>query len=344
MRKMMLLGARLYALAFTTGRLAAVALVLASVVPAAPAAAASAHTWVSTGGTDNGSCGSATSPCASFQGAYNNTASNGEITCLNSGSYGGVTISQPIAINCEGAVSTASSIYVGINGGDVVLRGLDFDGTGSNTANPCGIVNNSAASSAMVVFFGAGTLHLQKVKIDHLTGAGCGVQYIANSSALAPVNALDIADSDITGIGTSGTAAGVYVALASTFQSNLTIENSRINANYFGIIIDGTAGGSIRGVIKNSVVSDNVQNGITVSSNGATDVLLIDGTAVSSNNNHGLVAGGSGAGMLVRNTSVFNNGGGLYTVNGGTLYSYGNNSVNGNNGKDGTFTGTVSQQ
>jgi hypothetical protein len=308
-------------------------------VPAAPAAAASAHTWVSTGGTDNGSCGSATSPCASFQGAYNNTAADGEITCLNSGSYGGVTISKSITINCEGAVSTASTIGISTIGGVVVLRGLDFDAAGSNFTNPCGFVNGIAQSSAPVNVFTWGTLHLQKVKINHLTGAGCGVQIVPATGSIT----LDIADSDITDNGTSGTAAGIYIASFS--DAMVTIENSRINGNYFGIIADATNGGSIRGVIKNSVVSGNSQNGITVSSNGASNVLLIDGTAVSSNGNHGLAVSGSGDGMLVRNTSVFNNtGGGLFAENGGTLYSYGNNSVNGNNGNDGTFTGTVGQQ
>jgi hypothetical protein len=48
--------------------------------------------------------------------------------------------------------------------------------------------------------------------------------------------------------------------------------------------------------------------------------------------------------MLVSNTNVFNNGGGLFAETGGTLYSYGNNHVNGNNGNDGSFTGTVGQQ
>jgi hypothetical protein len=48
--------------------------------------------------------------------------------------------------------------------------------------------------------------------------------------------------------------------------------------------------------------------------------------------------------MLVSNSNVFNNGGGLFTETGGALYSYGNNHVNGNNGNDGSFTGTVGQQ
>jgi hypothetical protein len=92
------------------------------------------------------------------------------------------------------------------------------------------------------------------------------------------------------------------------------------------------------------VVTGNSQNGITASSSGSSVVLILDQTKVSDNGNHGLVAGGSGAGMLVRNTSVFNNGGGLFSESGGTLYSYGNNSVNGNNGNDGSFTGTVGLQ
>jgi hypothetical protein len=80
--------------------------------------------------------------------------------------------------------------------------------------------------------------------------------------------------------------------------ASFTIENSRINGNYFGIVADSTSngGGTIRGVIKNSVVSGNTQNGITVSGGGGSDVLMVDGTTVSSNGNHGLVAGGSNAG------------------------------------------------
>ncbi|MGO9594531.1 MAG: hypothetical protein ACLPZ0_12660 [Steroidobacteraceae bacterium] len=44
--------------------------------------------------------------------------------------------------------------------------------------------------------------------------------------------------------------------------------------------------------------------------------------------------------MLVRNSSIFNNGTGLFTTGGGVLFSYGTNSVNGNT-TNGTFTGTV---
>jgi hypothetical protein len=112
------------------------------------------------------------------------------------------------------------------------------------------------------------------------------------------------------------------------------------SGNYFGVVADGTQGGTIRDTISDSVVSGNTENGITMSSSGSSVVFIVDQTKVSGNF-HGLVAGGTGAAMLARNTSVFNNTAGLYAVSGGTLYSYGNNSVNGNNG---SFTGTVGLQ
>jgi hypothetical protein len=47
---------------------------------------------------------------------------------------------------------------------------------------------------------------------------------------------------------------------------------------------------------------------------------------------------------LPRRAGLRDNSAGLYTVNGGALYSYGNNHVNGNNGNDGSFNGAVGQQ
>jgi hypothetical protein len=341
MRKLMLLRAWPCASAFTMGRLlSALALILAPAAIAAPAAAASAHTWVSTGGQDNASCGAPASPCLTFQGAYNNTAAKGEITCLNSGSYGMLIIEEPITINCEGAVSTASVIEVVVGSGDVVvLRGLDIDGAGSTFDGLCNTVNDVATSNALVSMLGAGTLRLQKMKINHVNGSGCGVQFVPNVGASG---ALEVTDSDITDNGTGSTAAGIYIQ--PIFIGSVTIENSRINGNLFGIIANGTLGGTIKGTITDSVVSGNSQNGITVSGSGSSAVFQVDRTTVGGNGNHGLAAAGSGSGMLVSNSNVFNNGGGLFAETGGALFSYGNNHVNGNNGNDGTFTGTVGQQ
>jgi Right handed beta helix region len=312
----------------------AIGLAVAAVLLLAPAEAATLlHTYVSSTGSTEGSC-DITAPCPTFSSAYSNTAAGGEITCVDSGNYGSVvTISHSITINCEnvlGSITEAGGAAIGeiiITAGAsdvVILKGLDLDGLDDNAQTP------------LINFGGAGVLHVEKVKINRM--ATHGIFFGPNGSAT-----LDVSDSTITDNG-SGTTAGIYVQPDSGVTANVTINRTAINNNIFGIVADGTKGGIIKGTITDSVVSGNSQNGITASSSGSSVVLQVDRSTVASNGNHGLVAGGSGAGMLVSNTNVFNNGGGLYTTGGGTLYSYGNNHVNGNNGNDGTFTGTVGQQ
>ena len=94
---------------------------------------------------------------------------------------------------------------------------------------------------------------------------------------------------DITDDGSSGLGAGLYIQPQSGAPATVTIDRSRINNNYFGIIADGTGGSIVRGAISDSVVSGNTNNGITVTSTGANVVSLVDQTKVSANN-FGLVA------------------------------------------------------
>jgi hypothetical protein len=42
---------------------------------------------------------------------------------------------------------------------------------------------------------------------------------------------------------------------------------------------------------------------------------------------------------MARNTTVASNSAGLFKVDSGALYTYGNNSVDGNSGNNGAFTG-----
>ena len=316
-----------------------VGLAFAAVFAASPArAVALNHTWVSSTGTDGSSCGSDTSPCATFAGALANTNGSGEISCLTSGDFnaGYTLIQKPITINCEGVVG-ANIGYVVVNlpsTGNVVLRGLEINGSSLSFPTCFG----GTADAGLVTFFGAATLHLEKMKIGNLVGAGCGVLFEGLGSG---PSVLDVTDCDITDIG-SGTGTGIYITgLNNAANVSFSINNSRIVNNVFGVVVDGTASATVNGAIKNSVVSgNNTGNGITLSnSGGPSDQVLVEETTVL-NNFHGLVARGSTANILVRNSSVTANALGLYTVNSGTLSSYGNNSVN-NNTTDGAFTGTV---
>jgi hypothetical protein len=311
----------------------AVGLAIAPVLLSAPAEAATLlHTWVSSTGSNEASC-DITAPCADFSGAYTNTTAGGEITCLNSGNYGAImTISHSITINCESAIGSISIsdgsiglITISTGASDTVtLRVLDLDGTGQTFLDP------------LINFTGAGVLHVEKVKLNHMS-ATYGIFFGPNGSAT-----LDVSDSIITDNGNSGTLAGVYIEPPAGVQANVTITRTLIQRNYFGVFGDGRQGGTIRATIKDSVVSGNTENGITALSSGSSVVLIVDQTEVSGNL-AGLFAGGGNAGILASNSTVFNNTVGLDTANGGGLYTYGNNRVNGNT-TNGAFTGTAGLQ
>jgi hypothetical protein len=78
-----------------------------------PAAAQATRTWVSGVGDDVNPC-SRTAPCKTFAGAISKTAIAGEINCLDSAGFGGVTITKSITISCEGVVGGV--LVAGTNG------------------------------------------------------------------------------------------------------------------------------------------------------------------------------------------------------------------------------------
>src|SRR5262245_13450664 len=70
-----------------------------------PAAAQATGTWVSGVGDDANPC-SRIAPCKTFAGAISKTAVAGEIRCLDPGSFGAVTITKSITIDCFGTLGT----------------------------------------------------------------------------------------------------------------------------------------------------------------------------------------------------------------------------------------------
>src|SRR5881398_2054159 len=94
------------------------------------------RTWVSGVGDDANPC-SRTAPCKTFAGTISKTAASGEISCLDPGGFGAVTITKAITIACEGV--TAGVVVPGTNGiivnagvnDNVTLRGIDINGAGT---------------------------------------------------------------------------------------------------------------------------------------------------------------------------------------------------------------------
>src|SRR5215471_7989889 len=129
------------------------ACLLALAAHSAPAHAQQARSFVSGLGNDGNAPNCVrTAPCRTFQVAHDNTLTNGEITVLDPGSYGAVTINRSISIINDGVGEAGMLISGGvvgitINGAatdKVSLRGLTIKGIGFGGGN--GIFFNSGQS------------------------------------------------------------------------------------------------------------------------------------------------------------------------------------------------------
>src|SRR3954470_25010987 len=98
------------------------------------------RTWVSGVGDDLNPC-SRTAPCKTFAGAISKTATNGEISVLDPGGFGAVTIGKGLTIHRTRAL--AGILNAGINGvivnapatDTIILREISINGAGTGGAN-----------------------------------------------------------------------------------------------------------------------------------------------------------------------------------------------------------------
>ncbi len=274
----------------------------------------------------SGSSCTLAAPCVNMSIAIGVAGAGGEVICLDKGSYGGgPTISSGLTISCGDGLWEAPGAVLNIippAGAAVVIEGLVSD--------------TLAAGAGVVVVGGQGAVHLHRVRIGNNSSGNGG--FAIDFHPVGPAK-LFVTDSFIYNTGASGISGAIRLRPDSGVTANVTIERTRIENNRFGIVADGNGGGIIRGVVRDSVIAGNVNNGITVSTTSSNVVLGVERSTISGNN-FGLVAAGGNAGMLVRNSFILGNNTGLSSSGGGALLSYQDNSVNGN-ASDGAFTGSV---
>ena len=96
------------------------------------------RTWVSGVGDDANPC-SRTAPCKTFAGAISKTAAGGEISMLDPGGFGALTITKSITVNGDGTL--AGILAAGTNGiivsstapatAKITLRNISINGAGT---------------------------------------------------------------------------------------------------------------------------------------------------------------------------------------------------------------------
>ena len=265
---------------------------LLALLSAAPAQAQATRTWVSGVGDDVNPC-SRTAPCKTWAGAISKTADGGEISALDPGGFGGVTITKGITLNGDGTLASilaASTNGVVINAGskDVILRNLSINGAGGG---PTPGLNG-------IRFLGGGSLTLQNVNVygfnqscvdiniaaggpithivdSHFANCGTGIS-VSNSAAgqraslnmtrsmisdsTTGINGVRQANIALTEVTISGTSAGVLVNSAGAPASEANIHHALITMSALGMQIGAGSTGRIDDVYfsANSKALDNL--------------------------------------------------------------------------------------
>lgn len=280
------------------------------------------RTWVSGVGDDVNPC-SRTSPCKTFAGAISKTAAGGEISVLDPGGFGAVTITKSITINGEGTLAgilAASVTGVVINAGasdSVVLRNLFIEGSGTSM----GLHG--------IRFLAGGSLIVEKCFINQFRETG--IAFIPSTTSQLHVRDTVIRNVLIGSLGTNG---GILIAPTGAAQVTGTIENTQLLRNRFGLRVED----NVKMTVKNTTSANNTFAGFSVVADNAPvgsigGRLRLDNCTSANNQNGVRAASTNGATAEIHMSNCFisdNTQDGLVTTGIGQIISYGNNSVMGN--------------
>jgi hypothetical protein len=286
---------------------------------ASSAEAVSPRAYVSVNGNDGNTCNVPATPCRTFTGAIAQTTSGGEVIVMDSGTFGGGTISQAVTINAPSGVAAlvATPIVVNAGANDVVtLRGVTF-------------VAPSPGLNVGLTFNGGHSLNVENC-VFH--GWDDAMHFVAPGR----LHVIDTTIRDNDGYGVLLTTASGSI--------QASVERTQFLNNSIGL----RAGSRARVTIKDSLVSGS-GNGLSATSfDGSDSEMTIDG-CVATHNDSAIVASSSFSGpgigtiRIGNSTITSNNGVGLFQVDSGVLFSRGNNIVEANTtntyGTIGSITG-----
>jgi len=268
-----------------------------AVLLTAPVHAQATRTWVSGVGDDANPC-SRTAPCKTFAGAISKTAAGGEISVLDPGGFGVVTITKAITINGDGTLAgilSAGTNGIIVNAGvndRVVIRSVSINGIGTGLNG--------------IRYLAGKSLTLDNVTISGVTSRGVDVSLTAAGN-------LFVTNSRITNCGTGirvGTTAGQAVA-------------SLDNVTLTGLTNGFEGAANSLSTISNSVISENSSNGVLGS--GANTEINVLSCQLAHNSLTAINASVSGARIRIARNQLYNNNTGISIAAGGIVNSDGNN-------------------
>jgi len=272
------------------------------------------RTWVSGVGDDVNPC-SRTAPCKTFAGAISKTAAGGEISVLDPGGFGAITITKSITLNGTGTLAGILSAGTnGVNVNDsatgtpntivVILRDISINGAGTGING----INYTSGKS----------LAVEHCWINGVTNNGITV----NKTSDGHLKVLDtiIENNTQDGINTT-TTAGTILA---------TIDRTRAMSCANGLHAKNRS----RMEARDCVFSNNVTNGVFSDSTSGFATIRVWNSQISLNGGNGVRAGNTGGGVsgaeIALNQINNNTSNGVLVASGGTVETFSNNSIRGN--------------
>lgn len=288
---------------------------LAICLHATPGHAQATRTWVSGTGNDANPC-SRTSPCATFAGALTKTAAGGEISVLDPGGFGTVTITKAITINGDGTLASilaASTNGVTVNAAStdkVVLRGLSIQGAGTGLAG--------------IRYQNGGQLTIENVTISGFTGNG-----IETSPTLA-------AELYVTNTRINRVSNGLVLSSTGPFLVAVLDNVLIANPTNSGVVQSSSGIGT---TITQSVIASAGGSGVAITT--GSGFINVDSSSIV-NNSTAFTASSSGSTIRISNNNIYGNPTGYTIGAGATIASAGNNRTGANGA--GAPNATITQQ
>lgn len=252
------------------------------------------RTWVSGVGDDVNPC-SRTAPCKTFAGAISKTATGGEISVLDPGGFGALTITKAITINGDGTLASVLSslthgitinITTNLTTDKVVIRNVSINGGGNGISG--------------VRFLDGQEVILDNVTISGVTDAGVNVTQSQSCSVFLRNVRISKA---LVGVRTQTTAGTVAGAFENVAIEGMTSHGVECVNNTFLVL---------RNVATNRCGGSGVR-----SSGGLVDLSILDSVSSLNNVGYETLAGIiriANCGMFYNNTNLA-----------GTVTSGGNN-------------------
>ena len=282
------------------------AVVIFTLTVSSLANAQATRTWVSGVGDDANPC-SRTAPCKTFAGAISKTAAAGEISVLDPGGFGAITITKSITINGTqgagyGSILAALTNGVIVNSSTAVVRLRNLD------------INGASNGLVGIKILAASKVYIEETVIDGFTQQGIfdnrstagGQLYISNTI---------VRNTTQSAVALLPSGGGSIVAMI----NNTLAQGSSSNS---GFAFDGNS----KGIIRNSFATGNTGSGFFA--NSATAEMTID-NSVGSHNGTGITATG-GAVVRLLNSTLTNNTTSIPVAGQPLVQSNGQNVISGN--------------